>query len=90
MNSDTQLECRQSHLLTLRLHASRDSVDFQRREAGIDRVPSIGGRHAANSHVGVADRLELFQSMARYDLVKSRELLVQEPDERSGLHAFGH
>ncbi len=89
MDSQTQLQRRQPHLLALRLHAGRDSLNFQRREAGVDWVLATGRGHAGNRHVGVADRLELFEPVARYDLVKRTEILVEQPDQRDGLHAFG-
>ncbi|EHK52967.1 hypothetical protein MAXJ12_32894 [Mesorhizobium alhagi CCNWXJ12-2] len=66
MNPDTQLQCRQPHLPALRLYASRNGVDFQRREAGRNWVPAIGRRHSGNGHVSIADRLEFFPAIASH------------------------
>jgi len=43
-------------------------MHFQGREAGIDRMPAINGRHTGNRHIGVADHLEFLKSMARQDV----------------------
>jgi len=51
-------------------------MHFQGREAGIDRMPAINGRHTGNRHIGVADHLEFLKSMARHDVVERPEILV--------------
>ncbi len=51
------------------------------------RVPD---RHTADDHVGVADRLDLFQ-VARIDQgVEHAEHLVKEPNELLGIHRARH
>ena len=41
------------------------------------------------THVGVADRLQLFQAMPRYDVVERREVVVQLADQGAWLQLLG-
>ena len=63
MDADTQFQRRQSHFLVSRLDAGNRRLHFQRREAGTDRMLAIGRGQATNRHIGVADRLQLLQSV---------------------------
>jgi hypothetical protein len=80
-----QVERRQPHLLALRLHAGRDSLNLQRSKASIDCMPATGSGHASNRHVCVAYRLELLEPVPGYNLVKSSEILVKQPNQRNRL-----
>ena len=64
-------------------------MHFQRREAGVERMPAIDLGHAADRHIGVADRLKLLQSATIYNIVESGEILVEKPNKRRGLHSLG-
>ena len=52
-------------------------------------MPAIALGHAANRHIGVADRLELLQSVAGDDVVKRGEILIEKTNKRRRLCLFG-
>ena len=64
-------------------------LHFQRRQAGVDRMRQAGLRHAADRHIGVADCLDLLQSVTGHDVVECAEILVKETNERRRLRLLG-
>jgi len=64
-------------------------LHLQRREASVDWMLDTGLGHAADRHVGIADRLNFLQSAAGYDVVERGEILVEKTDKRRRFGAFG-
>ena len=54
-----------------------------------DWMLETGLGHAADRHIGVADRLNFLQSAAGYDVVERGEILVEKTDKRRRFGAFG-
>ena len=80
VNADPQFERWQSKGIGSRLHAGDGRLHFQGCQTGVDWMGQAGLRHAPDRHVGVADRLDLLQSMAGDNVVKRAEILVKETE----------
>ena len=88
VDADPHLPGRQAQLLALPVELGQVIEDPQRAQRGIQRVRAIGFRHAADGEIGIADRLELFQTMSGHDVVEPGEVLVELVDDVRRLHAF--
>jgi hypothetical protein len=52
-------------------------------------MPTIGFEHTADGHVGIADRLDLLQSVSGNDIVERGKILIEKIDEQRRLYLFG-
>src|SRR5262249_35119692 len=64
------------------------ALNLQRRKHAVYGVRAVRGRHAAHSHVGVADRFYLFQFMLSCNRVEAAKACVQLGYQLAGTHAL--
>ena len=89
MDADAQIEERQAQPFALGPDFCGGLKHLQGCETGVQHVQAVQLRHTGDGDIGVADRLQLLDLVARHGFVESGEVAVEHPDQHRRLGALG-
>src|SRR5438132_7654009 len=71
-------------------HTGHEVADLKRRQHAIDRMCVVRFRDAADSHIGIADGLDLFKLMLPGDLIEMTKAAIQLFNQLLRAEVFGN